>query len=82
MTLPYSTNIAVADRQDLEEQLDAAVATAIKHALRNPGCGVLVTRRDNRNITVEVTDEVTSGTILERDLRPSRLSHTHVPSNA
>lgn len=69
MTFPYSTNIAVADRCDLDHQLDAAVDTAIEHALRLPGCGVLVTRRDHRHITVEVTDEVPSGTIFERDLR-------------
>lgn len=67
MTFPYSTNIAVADRHDLDEQLVAAVDTAIKHALRDPGCGVLVTRRDNRQIAVQVTDEVPAGTIFDSD---------------
>jgi len=82
MTSTYSVKITVTDRRDLDKQLDIAVDKAVQHALRRPESGVLITRHDNQNMTVQLSTEVPFGTILERDLRLSRKTTPHSKSNS
>lgn len=70
----FSILIHVAGRRELDERLDRAVEGAIGRARSNPaiGLGILVSRHDHETVTVELTDQVEPGTIIERDLRQSR----------
>jgi hypothetical protein len=61
----YGVKVRIAQRRDLENQLDLAVDAAIREALNSPGRGVLVTRHDHKTFTVELSDEVPQGTITE-----------------
>ncbi|WP_152343385.1 hypothetical protein [[Arthrobacter] sp. ATCC 21022] len=73
----YYAEIVITDGKELEHQLDKAVEEAIQEAPTNPGCGVLVTRRDRRTFTIELTNDVPHGTITERELSnpvPTRIS--------
>jgi hypothetical protein len=67
----FSIFIRAAGRRELDERLDRAVEHAIGRAFNRPepGLGILVSRHDHRTVTVELTDQVEPGTIIERDLR-------------
>lgn len=73
---PYEVKVTIGDRSELEDRLDKTVEHAIAEALRNPGHGLLVTRHDAHNFTVELSREVPQGTILEHDAR-SELTPAH-----
>lgn len=66
------TDFRIKDKQTLDQQLNAAVETAIQRA-RPERKGVLVTRHDASHFTVTVTTEVPFGLIYEHDhsARPS-----------
>ncbi|MFF1830712.1 hypothetical protein [Paenarthrobacter sp. NPDC058040] len=72
MTFPYEADILVATRGDLDKQLQLAVRKAIQQKRAGHACGILVTRHDHRNFTVQMTDEIPFGTIVEHDIRQRR----------
>ena len=71
---PFSIRIRAAGRRELDQRLDRAVEGAIHRARSTAaiGLGILVSRHDHGTVTVELTDQVEPGTIIERDLRQSR----------
>ncbi|MDR7158121.1 hypothetical protein [Arthrobacter sp. BE255] len=64
----YDVMVRISQRKELEDELDRAVEGAIQEALKNPGCGVLVTRHDHQTFTVELSREVPQGMISEKAL--------------
>ena len=64
----YDVTVKISQRKELEDELDRAVEGAIQEALKNPGCGVLVTRHDHQTFTVELSREVPQGMISEKAL--------------
>lgn len=67
----YYVEIRVTDGKNLEKHLDQAVEKAIRKALVNSSCGVMVTRHDQQTFSVELTRDVPFGIISERDLEPA-----------
>lgn len=65
---PHAVKLRIADRKDLENELNAEVNAAIEKAIRNPGQGLLVTRHDRETFTIELSGDVPQGTIHELDL--------------
>jgi hypothetical protein len=65
--------LKVTRREDLERALGNAVDNAIADGLTEPGKGILVTRHSDELFSVELTDEVPSGTTVELDARKSRM---------
>lgn len=61
----YAVEVRITHRKELENKLDRAVEGAIQEALKEPGCGVLVTRHDHQTFTVELSRDVPHGTISE-----------------
>jgi hypothetical protein len=64
----YDVVVRINKRNELEEELDRAVEGAVQVALKNPGRGVLVTRHDHHNYTVELSSDVPYGMISELSL--------------
>ena len=81
----YAKTLEIDTRAVLESELDRLVGDAIQHALVNPGCGILVTRKGPGTFTVELTDEVPQGMIEELDLarrqRPPRSGRVATPGS-
>lgn len=63
----YSVTLTAADPETRDRKLDEAVDEAIAKAIAAGGHGVLVTRRDHRTFTVELTESVPYGTTQELD---------------
>lgn len=70
-TMRYAVKVRITHRKELENKLDRAVEGAIQEALKEPGCGVLVTRHDRQTFTVELSHDVPPGTISELTLDSS-----------
>jgi hypothetical protein len=62
----YQTTVKITRRRDLEPALDHPVSHAIQYAVTNQGKGILVTRHDHETFTIELSEEVTPGLIVER----------------
>lgn len=58
-------NLTVEDPETLQEQLEAANATAQRHAMKTRSMGVLVTQTSFRSFTIELSPAVSYGQTLE-----------------
>lgn len=65
-TITCPTTVEITRRRDLETTLDQAVSQAIEQALVSPGKGILVTRQSHATFTIELTEDVAPGLIVEK----------------
>lgn len=61
--------VSVADRDSMEQELDAAVSTLQANAAHHGKRGILVTRHTSGSFTVAFSDDVPFGLTRELDLR-------------
>jgi len=64
-TTKFSLTLTVADRESMDGQLDAAVATAKVRALAEKSHGILVTRNGVDKFTVALSEAVPFGLTRE-----------------
>ncbi|MFJ4172083.1 hypothetical protein ACIPY3_21445 [Paenarthrobacter sp. NPDC089714] len=64
--LPDVIEVSVDTRKDLETKLDTATNIAIERGCADGKRGILLTRYGPGSFTVELTDTVPYGTVMER----------------